>query len=92
MLDSPSATPTTDADNRLSFNDVTCELDIGIKLLISHLDKAFNAGFKLDMEVGIDVMNAIIDSQWVAKRLSEDISAVGLEFDGTRCDAAEAAR
>lgn len=75
-----NTTPTTD-DNSKSFCDVTCELDVGIKLLISHLDKAFDAGFELDMKVGSDVMDAIIATQWVAQRLREDISKVGYEFD-----------
>lgn len=87
--DTTSAT----ADNAKSFNDVTCELDIGIGLLISHLQNAFDAGFELDMKVGADVMDAIIAAQWVAQRLSADISAVGREFKGTiRSEAAEAAR
>lgn len=81
---STDTTPTT--DDRASFTDVTCELDIGVQLLISHLDKAFDAGFELDMKVGADVMDAIIASQWVAKRLSEDIHKLGFEFDGTRSD------
>ncbi|OPH84441.1 hypothetical protein [Nitrobacter vulgaris] len=79
-------TPTTTTDNRPAFNDVTCELGVGIELLISHLDKAFNAGFELDMKVGSDVMDAIIAAQWIAKRLDEDIHKLGFEFDGTRCD------
>jgi hypothetical protein len=77
---SSSATPTT--HDRATFTDVTCKLDIGIKLLISHLDKAFDAGFELELEVGRDVMSAIIESQWLAKRLNEDIHTLGLEFDG----------
>jgi len=38
------------------------------------------------MKVGSDVMDAIIAAQWVAKRLSEDVSKVGYEFDGTRSE------
>jgi hypothetical protein len=74
-----TTTPTT-AD-RASFTDVTCELNVGVKLLISHLDNAFDAGFELDMKVGADVMDAIIAAQWVARRLSEDIHTLGFEFD-----------
>ena len=57
------------------------ELSTGIKLLIDRLDEVFDAGFELDMEVGTNVMDAIIATQWVAQRLSEDISKVGNEFD-----------
>jgi hypothetical protein len=76
-----SDTTSTAADNRPTFNDVTCELGVGIELLISHLDKAFDAGFELELEMGRDVMDAIIATQWIAKRLDEDIRAVGREFD-----------
>lgn len=82
---STDTTPPT-TDNRPTFNDVTCELDIGIGLLISHLQNAFDAGFELELKVGADVMDAIIAAQWVAQRLSTDIHTLGLEFDGTRCD------
>ena len=52
-----------------------------MKLLTSHLDKAFEAGFELDMKVGSDVMDAIIAAQWVAQRLSDDVFMVGRDFD-----------
>lgn len=86
MATQSNITPTTAADNRPLFNDVTSELGVGIELLISHLDKAFDAGFELELEVGRDVMDAIIAAQWIAKRLDGDIHTLGLEFDGTRCD------
>lgn len=74
-----STPPTT--DDRESFSDAMCELGIGIRALISNLDKAFDAGFDLELEMGRDVMDAIIATQWVAKRLSDDIHAVGNDFD-----------
>lgn len=76
--------PTT--DNRETFTDVMVELGTGIKTLISHLGKAFDAGFEFPMKEGADVMDAIMAAQWVARRLSEDISMVGREFDGTRSE------
>jgi hypothetical protein len=82
---STSATPTT-ADNRPKFGDVTCELNIGMELLIKRLEDAFDAGFELDTKISSDVMDAIISAQWVAQRLSDDIHTLGLEFDGTRSD------
>jgi hypothetical protein len=46
-----NTTPPT-KDDRATFTDVTCELDIGIELLISHLQNAFDAGFELELEMG----------------------------------------
>jgi hypothetical protein len=83
--------PTT-ADNTKSFADVMCELSNGMKLLIDRLNYTFDVGSDLDMEVGSYVMDAIIATQWIAQRLSEDIHTLGLEFDGTRSEAAEASR
>ncbi len=73
-----NTTPTTAV--RATFSDRMVELTIGIDLLIAHLDKVFNAGFELDLEMGRDVMDACIAAQWIANRLSEDIHTVGCEF------------
>lgn len=85
MQESADTTPTS-TDNTKSFADVMCELSTGMNLLINRLDEAFDAGFELDMKVGSDVMDAIIATQWIARRLSEDIITVGCEFDGARSD------
>ena len=74
-----NTTPTTAV--RATFSDRMVELTIGIDLLIAHLDKVFNAGFELDLEMGRDVMDACIAAQWIANHLSEEISTVGNEFD-----------
>ena len=82
MLDAGSADTTpTSTDNTKSFADVMCELSTGMDLLIDQLDHAFDPGFELDMKVGSDVMDAINATQWIAQRLSEDITTVGREFD-----------
>ena len=85
MLDAGSADTTPSTDNTKSFADVMCELSTGMDLLINRLDEAFDAGFELDMKVGSDV-DAIVATQWIARRLSEDIITVGCEFDGDRSD------
>jgi hypothetical protein len=87
MIEAVSAdTKSTTADRPRSFEDAMVELGIGAELLIDRLEKAFDAGFELDMDVSGDVMDAIIAAQWIAQRLSDDISRVGYEFDGSRSD------
>ncbi|MCB1394154.1 hypothetical protein [Nitrobacter sp.] len=86
MPQHPSTFATPATDKRETFGDVTCDLGIGIKTLIFHLDKAFDAGFELELEMGRDVMDSIIAAQWVAQRLSKDIHAVGSDFEGTRSE------
>lgn len=86
-------TPTTAV--RESFNDRMVELTTGIDLLIDRLHHALDIGSSLGADYGEDgayVVEAITETQWVAKRLSADISAVGREFKGSRSDAAEASR
>jgi hypothetical protein len=51
---------------------------------------AFDAGFEFPTEQGADVMDAILAAQWIAQRLSENISKIGYEFDGSRSEAMEA--
>jgi hypothetical protein len=71
-LASAAATNTADVGRRpKSFEDVMVELGIGMDLLIDRLDKAFDAGFELDMDVSGDVMDAIIAARWVAHRLND---------------------
>jgi hypothetical protein len=86
MIEAGSADTTTSTDRTKSFSDVMCELNIGMKLLIDHLDKVFDAGFELDLEMGGDVMDACIAAQWVAPRLSEEIHTARYEFNGTRSE------
>jgi hypothetical protein len=74
-------TTTHIANRTKSFSDRMCELTIGINLVIAHLDKVYDAGFELDLEMGRDVMDACIAAQWIANHLSEEISTVGNEFD-----------
>jgi hypothetical protein len=84
MADSQHTTST--ADRRETFTDVTVELNTGIDLLIAHLEKIFDAGFELGIDEGRDVMDSTIAAQWIARRLSADISMVGRDFDGRRSD------
>lgn len=78
MSQQVSATPT---NRSKSFDDRMVELSTGVDLLIDRLDKVFNAGLEFPTEQGADVMNACMEAQWIANRLSEDIHVVGCEFD-----------
>jgi hypothetical protein len=88
---SSSATPTTD-DRAESFADKMIDLSTGMDLLIDRLHHALDMGSNLGADYGEDgayVVEAITETRWIAQRLSEDISAVGREFNAIRPEAAE---
>jgi hypothetical protein len=77
------------ADTRPSFSETICDLSTGIDLLIERLGYAFDITSSFDHTPGQDgwyAMNAINETRWVAQRLSEDVTKVGLEFKGSRSD------
>jgi hypothetical protein len=62
---------------------------LGSNLLIDRINYASDTASDLGADYGEDgwyTLNAIKETRWIAQRLSEDISAVGREFKGSRPD------
>jgi hypothetical protein len=79
MSQQASTSATTPTDDRASFGDRMTDLSTGIGLLSEQLGLAFDMAKGLGHASGEDgwyVMNAITETRWIAKRLSESIAAL----------------